>query len=55
MHASWRPLHETLSIVFVVALAASLTAGAYFASGVMDLVGVGSDAVAGSWPTIGFR
>ena len=55
MHASWRPLHEPLSIVFVVALVASLTAGAYVASGVMELVGIGSDAVVGSWPAMGFR
>jgi len=55
MHASWRPLHEPLSVVFVVALAASLAAGAFFASGVMELVGIGSDAVIGTWPTMGFR
>ena len=55
MHASWRSLHEPLSVVFVVALAASLAAGAFFVGGMMELVGMGSNAVVGTWPSLSFR
>ena len=56
MHATWRPLHQPLGVVFVIALAASLAAGGFLASGLIELVGMGSDAVVGTWPTtMGFR
>ena len=55
MHPTRRPLHQPLSVVFVIALATSLAASAFFLGGMVELLGIGAGTVNGGWSGLGFR